>query len=230
MLGKNYTDEASRAGKLTKRRKTNLILNSLIALVLLLIIVVSVNIFFGDSQSGEQPENTAPAQEETETGGNEQEAGSGGTDAADNDGEEAADENEESSGEENEEEQNEDQGGAEGNDDEGERVVTEGGSSPDVKRTIVDPNWKPVGTSQSGEHVAVYDKNHVDWQEMLQAISYATGIDQGNMTVWFLGNNGGPNSAAGTVSEKGGNEKYRVAIEWVNNEGWKPVKVEELNQ
>jgi hypothetical protein len=228
-LGKNLTDGGSRAGKLTKRRKTNLILNSLIAIVLLLIIFVSVNIFFGDSQSGEQAENTAPAQEETEAGGNGQESGSGDSDAAGSDEDDAADENENSSGEEENEEQNEDQNAEEGNDEEGERVVTEGGSSPDVKQTIVDPSWEPVGTSQSGEHVAVYDQNHVDWQEMLKAISYATGIDQGNMTVWFLGNNGGPNSAAGTVSEKGGNQKYRVAIEWVDNEGWKPVKVEELN-
>ncbi|WP_053364171.1 YrrS family protein [Bacillus sp. FJAT-27251] len=229
-MGKNHTDEGSRAGKLTKRRKTNLILNSLIAIVLLLIIFVSVNIFFGDSQSGEQAENTAPAQEETETGGNGQQSGSGESDAAGSNEDDAADENGNSSGEEENEEQNEDQNAEEGNDEEGKPVVTEGGSSPDVKQTIVDPSWEPVGTSQSGEHAAVYDKNHVDWQEMLEAISYATGIDQGNMTVWFLGNNGGPNSAAGTVSEKGANQKYRVAIEWVDNEGWKPVKVEELNQ
>jgi hypothetical protein len=69
----------------------------------------------------------------------------------------------------------------------------------------------------------------VDWQEMLQAISYATGVDQSNMTVWFLGNNG-PNKSVGTISTKDQSEKYRVYIDWVDGQGWKPVKVEVLNE
>ncbi|EAR63631.1 hypothetical protein B14911_06818, partial [Bacillus sp. NRRL B-14911] len=88
------------------------------------------------------------------------------------------------------------------------------------------PSWQPVGTSQTGEHTAVYEG--VDWNEMVQAITYATGIPESNMTIWFLGNNG-PNQSVGTVSTKDQQEKYRVYIEWVDGQGWKPVKMEELN-
>ncbi|MFS0635790.1 YrrS family protein [Mesobacillus foraminis] len=205
-------NEGLRSGKLAKRRKTNLVLNSLIAIVLLLIIFVSVNIFFGDAESKGTNEDTA-AESKTEESAKEN---AGSNPSGDTEAKEDSTEAEEETDAENKEEED------------SEPVVTEGGSSPDVKKTIENPDWEPVGTSQSGEHVAVYDQNAVDWQEMIKAISYATGIDSNNMTVWFLGNNGGPNSAAGTISEKGGSVKYRVAIEWVDGKGWKPVKVEEL--
>ncbi|MBM4762375.1 YrrS family protein [Bacillus sp. B15-48] len=213
----NNDSDRSRAEKLAKRRKTNLILNGLIVLVLLLIIFVSVNIFFGDGQSEVVEENTAA--EQTNDDGN---------NLPDSSGNKEVDEVEDQSTD-IEKRDDEDNNDVDHKDEETEPIVTEGGSSPDVKRTIVDPTWKPVGTTQSGEHTAVYDSSSVDWQEMLKAISYATGIDVNQMTVWFLGNNGGPQSAAGTVSEKGGTVKFRVAIEWVDNEGWMPVKVEELN-
>lgn len=207
-------NEGSRSGKLAKRRKTNLVLNSLIAIVLLLIIFVSVNIFFGDVESKGTNEDIAAESKTEET-------------ADDNSNDNVNTENSET--EEDDDSKAEEDKDAENKDEEeSEPVVTEGGSSPDVKKTIENPDWEPVGTTQSGEHVAVYDEDAVDWQEMVKAISYATGIDENNMTVWFLGNNGGPNSAAGTVSEKGGSVKYRVAIEWVDGQGWKPVKVEEL--
>ena len=212
-MSRKMKTEGSRTGKLSKRRKTNLILNSLIAIVLLLIVIVSVNIFFGDSQTGEN--NESPAEVKDDKADNRENAGSGTSVKPKEDQESVQPEEEEN---------------AEADDDstEEEKIVTEGGSSEDVKETIVDPGWKPVGTEQTGEHAAVYDESSVDWKEMLRAISYATGIDEENMTIWFLGNNGGPNQAAGTVSEKGSDEKLRVAIEWVDNEGWKPVKVEVL--
>jgi hypothetical protein len=191
-------NEGLRSGKLAKRRKTNLVLNSLIAI--------------GDVESKGTNEDTA-AESKTEESAKEN---AGSNPSGDTEAKEDSTEAEEETDAENKEEED------------SEPVVTEGGSSPDVKKTIENPDWEPVGTSQSGEHVAVYDQNAVDWQEMIKAISYATGIDSNNMTVWFLGNNGGPNSAAGTISEKGGSVKYRVAIEWVDGKGWKPVKVEEL--
>jgi hypothetical protein len=208
--------DGSRARKLAKRKKTNIILNSLIAIVLLLIIVVSVNIFFSDGQSEANSENTSVVDKNAEDEANDANSGK----KAENDDDVEEQSTTEETVAESESDHTEDS----------ESVVTEGGSSPDVSRTIVNPTWKPVGTSQTGEHIAVYDEESVDWQEMKQAISYATGIDVNNMTVWFLGNNGGPQRATGTVSENGGAIKYRVNIEWVVNEGWKPVKVEELKQ
>jgi hypothetical protein len=49
------------------------------------------------------------------------------------------------------------------------------------------------------------------------------------MTVWYLGNNNGnPNSSIGTVSTKDKQQTYRVYIEWIDGQGWKPTKVEKL--
>ncbi|WP_404329361.1 YrrS family protein [Mesobacillus maritimus] len=216
-MGNFENDEASRARKLAKRRKTNLVLNSLITIVLLLIVFVTVKIFFGDGQSEAEKSDAVVVDKQLDSEKADVDSGNKDEEEAkvEEEKKDASDLEEESENEDLEEEVSE-------------PTITEGGSSPDVKQTIVNSDWQPVGTTQTGEHQAVYDSASVDWQEMLKAISYATEIDVENMTVWFLGNNGGPQSAAGTVSDKGGGPKYRVAIEWVDGEGWKPVKVEEL--
>ncbi|WP_210366935.1 YrrS family protein [Bacillus sp. REN3] len=216
-------NEGARTRQRAKRRKTNLILNSLIAIVLLLIIYVSANIFFSKDE-GTADNSTKVEQNEK--------AGSSGTKNSSKDDSEDKSENRESADKNEDEAAEEDasKDSEEAEDNEGEPVVTEGGSDPNVKQTIENPDWKPVGTSQTGDHVAVFSENSVDWQEMIAAYSYATGIDKNNMTVWWNENNGGPNSALGTVSEKGSDQTFRVAIEWVDGEGWKPVKVEELKQ
>ena len=212
----------SRFGKREKRKKTNIILNSLIAFVIVLIIVVSAKIFFGGNN-----DQAVPADEQTASESKQNESSQ---EDQDNDIEQDKSKDKEKADKESDKEEKEaEENEAEDEPEEDkEQVVTEGGSGPDVEKTIENPAWKPVGTSQSGEHTAVYDQNHVDWQEMLSAISYATGIEQGNMTVWFLGNNG-PNSSVGTISTKDQSEKYRVYIDWVDGEGWKPSKVEVLN-
>ena len=212
----------SRFGKREKRKKTNIILNSLIAFVIVLIIVVSAKIFFGGNNDQAVPADEQTASESKQNESNQEDQDNDIEQDKSKDKENA---DKESDKEEKEAEENE---AEEESEEDKEQVVTEGGSGPDVEKTIENPAWKPVGTSQSGEHTAVYDQNHVDWQEMLSAISYATGIEQGNMTVWFLGNNG-PNSSVGTISTKDQSEKYRVYIDWVDGEGWKPSKVEVLN-
>ncbi|MBY0154408.1 YrrS family protein [Cytobacillus oceanisediminis] len=212
----------SRFGKREKRKKTNIILNSLIAFVIVLIIVVSAKIFLSGNNDQAVPADEQTASESKQNESSQEDQDNDIEQDKSKDKEKA---DKESDKEEKEAEENEAEDESE---EDKEQVVTEGGSGPDVEKTIENPAWKPVGTSQSGEHTAVYDQNHVDWQEMLSAISYATGIEQGNMTVWFLGNNG-PNSSVGTISTKDQSEKYRVYIDWVDGEGWKPSKVEVLN-
>ncbi|MGA5690959.1 YrrS family protein [Cytobacillus pseudoceanisediminis] len=216
----------SRFGKREKRKKTNIILNSLIAFVIVLIIVVSAKIFFGGNNDQAVPADEQTASESKQKESNQEDQDNDIEQDKSKDKEKADKESDKEDKEDKEAEENEAEDESE---EDKEQVVTEGGSGPDVEKTIENPAWKPVGTSQSGEHTAVYDQNHVDWQEMLSAISYATGIEQGNMTVWFLGNNG-PNSSVGTISTKDQSEKYRVYIDWVDGEGWKPSKVEVLNE
>nr|WP_216367449.1 YrrS family protein [Anoxybacillus sp. EFIL] len=114
------------------------------------------------------------------------------------------------------------------NDNVQETVVEDPNSN--VIREIVNPSWQPIGTTQSEPHVTQYDKNSVDWKEMLDAISYATGISSSDLIVWFIGNGGSPNHAVATVSKKDKTEHYKVFIEWVTNEGWKPTKVQQLKE
>ena len=70
----------------------------------------------------------------------------------------------------------------------------------------------------------------VDWQEMLTAISYATGLEESNMTVYWLGRDKtSGNGSFSTVALKTKQQKFNVYLQWVDGEGWRPVKVEELS-
>ena len=85
-----------------------------------------------------------------------------------------------------------------------------------------------MGTEQTGEHTTNYNSNSTDWKEMERALAYGAGIDENNLSVWWIGNGGAPNKAIGTVSPKDKSATFRVYIEWVDGEGWKPSKVEKL--
>ncbi len=100
---------------------------------------------------------------------------------------------------------------------------------PIVERVVTDKNWKATPTTQTGAHVSSYDDQSVDWAEKIATITAVTGITNDNMIVWRLQNNGGANKAIATVSTKDKSEKYRVSMEWIDNEGWLPVKLEQLN-
>lgn len=220
-------EEKSRYGRRTKKRKTNVILNSLIGIVLLLIIIVSANIFLGgdDKKASEQEEPKTEKQENSATDEKKNEEKKSNKDGSKSSETVANSEKETSNDSDHEDKEKPTTSEETDSDENAEKVVTEGGSEPNVIRTIVNPAWKPVGTVQQGEHVNVYDG--VDWDEMVEAITYATGLTKENMTIQFLGNNG-PNKSVGTVYTKSKDQIYRVYIEWVDGQGWKPSMVEEL--
>ncbi|WP_256239685.1 YrrS family protein [Bacillus sp. V3B] len=218
-------NEKSRSKLRSSRRKTNIILNSLIVIVLLLIVIVSSKIFFGNDQNDHADTSLVKtanglAEKDAETVGDketdtnkENKTNSQDKESASDDGEKTDDLNNEDSNQ-NDQEGEEDQ-----------EIVTEGGSDPGVKKSIINPVWEPVGTSQEGQHFNAY--SGVDWDEQVQAITYGTGIEESNMTILFLGNNG-PNKSVGTIVQKDTGQKFRVYIEWVDEKGWKPTLVEEL--
>jgi cytoskeletal protein RodZ len=210
--------QQSRFNQRSKRRKTNLILNGLIGIVLVLIIVVSGVIFWGNDDKAtteKEQEQSVEASNETNDGEKSSKEEAEGSDTETDEEDSSTDSS--SSNEESSEE-------ASSNDNE-ESIVTEGGADSNVVRTIVNPNWEPIGTSQTGEHTNVY--SGVDWDEMVSAIEYATGLSEDNMTIKFLGNDG-HNKSKGTVFSKDRTQIYRVSIEWVDGKGWKPTLVEEL--
>lgn len=204
-----------RYSRTARKKKSNKIYNILIAIVFLLIIFFSVKLFFGSSSTapastnndenpvvGDSQENKEP--EEEETGVKEEEP------------------------EEQSNESEEEQPATEENNEEEEPVTMEEEPSDDetIIRTLTG-NWEPVGTSQQEPHASVYDENHVDWSEKILAINRALGVQKDDYTLWFLGNGGNEHAAIARVTVKASNEHYRVYLQWVTNEGWKPVKLEQ---
>lgn len=183
-----------------------MVLNGLIGLVLLLIIIVSVSIFSKDDPETKQQEQTVENKINTNDNGNE------ATKSAKQDQDTSEDNA-----------SNESENAAETEKEQDEPTITEGGGD-NIQRTIVDPSWEPTGTTQSGPNA----NETVDWDERVKALAYAINVDESNMTVWYLSRNG-QEQAIGTVTAKDNPQQaYRVYLEWVDDEGWKPSKVEEL--
>jgi cytoskeletal protein RodZ len=217
----------SRSGYRAKRKKTNLILNSLIFLVLALIVFVAYSIFSGDDQAAPKKESANSGENQSVDKDKNQSGNKEDTTKEDNktspDGDGAVTDEEEGSEKESEETT------APAQPDESQTVVTEGGSTANVIKTIENPSWEPVGTTQTGEHTPVLDTESTDWSEMIKAMSYATGIEQDDMIVfWVTSDKTTSNSWIGTVHSKDKQKKYRVNIKWVDGKGWKPTKMEEL--
>jgi FtsZ-interacting cell division protein ZipA len=220
--------------RLDKRSKknSNKILNIMIAVVLLLIVVVGATIVMG---GGDEKASSNVADTETK--------GSSDKDAEKEDKSVSLDEDKKSEEKDNEDKKEEEKKSDEEKQkdkasDEEDTVALEGedqselkvedSDEPNVKKTMVHPDWKPVGTEQTGEHVSVYDEGTVDWQEKIKATSYATGIPEENMTVWWMEGNGGPQKSMATVTAKDTKTPYRVYLQWVEGKGWQPTKVQEL--
>lgn len=193
----------------------------MIVIVLALIVIVAYSIF----SSGEEKATSNP-EPKTE----EKQPNSKDDKAEDNTEKQTEDKQSGKEDDDKVDENKEDDSDSEEADD-SEAIVTAGDGTTNVLKTIENPSWKPVGTEQSGVHNPVYDDTSVDWQEMLKAISYATGLDQSTMTVYWLGRDqSATNGSVGTVYSKETQEKYRVFIQWVDGQGWMPTKVEELSE
>ena len=207
----------SRSENTGKRRKANRIYNILLTIVIVAIIAVAIPTFSGndDNQSDLADDKITENNNIVNEDSSKKEVNSEDTEKIPSEG----DKNEEASDQENE------QNATEGN------TIVENSGDSNVLETYINDSWEPVGTTQTGEHVTNYTQDSVDWKEMEQAIAYGAGLSEDNMTVWYIGNGGATNKAIGTVSPKNdGGAAYRVYIEWVDGQGWKPVKVELLKQ
>ncbi|MCY8517958.1 YrrS family protein [Bacillus atrophaeus] len=218
-----------------KRRKANLVLNILIAVVSILIVVVAINLFINSPSTNDVAKDTetsqtkeSPASGKTEKKSDEDIKDSK-KDTSDSDKDSDSKQDDSSKNDDSDSKKDSDTDSDQTTDDPfKDATVTEGGSSGNVEKTIVNKDWKAVGTEQSGEHTATYDSSSQDWSEMLKAISYATGVSKDQMTVLWLGNNGSPQDAKGKVLDKTSGAKYQVTITWEDKKGWKPTKVEKL--
>ncbi|MFF2447649.1 YrrS family protein [Neobacillus sp. NPDC058068] len=219
----NDFNSNSRSGYRAKRKKTNIVLNGLIIVVLLLIIFVAYNIFASGN------DKAAPKKESPKTAQNDTEHKEVKDKKKDEDvkKEEDTKKDDSSSDDTTAGDQPSEETTTPEKPDDSQAVVSGGGTSSNVLKTIENPSWKPVGTSQTGNHTPVY--SGTDWEEMKNAISYATGLDPSNMTVFWLGSDKSTtNASIGTVHSKDKTQKYKVYIKWVDGQGWMPTKVEEL--
>ncbi|MDF9627192.1 DUF1510 family protein [Bacillus cereus] len=111
-------------------------------------------------------------------------------------------------------------------------VKTNGTENKEEEKTVsqekdpqTNPPWKPIGTEQGAKPDMKFKEGTVDWSEMKKAISYAVDVPESQLIFDFIGNNGN-NKAYGNVRDKQSNKKYKVNIDWVENQGWKPVSVQ----
>ncbi|MGE7891723.1 DUF1510 family protein [Bacillus cereus] len=111
-------------------------------------------------------------------------------------------------------------------------VKTNGNDNKEEEKTVsqekdsqTNPSWKPIGTEQGAKPEMKFKEGTVDWIEMKKAISYAVNVPESQLIFEFIGNNGN-NKAYGNVRDKQSNKKYKVNIDWVENQGWKPASVQ----
>jgi preprotein translocase subunit SecF len=203
----------SRATSRVKRKKTNFILNGSIVIVLILIAFVSYSIFSsGDNKAASQISVQASAEKQSVHNiKKDKKAAKKSSTSQTNDNSSSQDQTQN-------DQTNSDTASA------GNSSSPSSGSSQSSSTTSPAPET-PAQTGQ--QHVTSYDSSSQDWQEMLQTISSAAGIDQSNMTVWWLGSDiSNPGGSVGTVSAKAkGSQKYRVYLQW-DGSGYKATKVE----
>ncbi|AOV07931.1 YrrS family protein [Sporosarcina ureilytica] len=196
-----------------KKKRKDKILNVLIAAVVVAIVITSSIIFLGGDKEQSDKEDVKNNEEIVEQ--NKDDEVSKEEDPSLHD-EEVEEENVDIIDEDTELEEVEDV------------EITVDPNDPIVSQSIVNPAWEPIGTEQTGEHASVYKRDSIDWIEKERALTYATGLSADNMIIWKLKNGGSPQKSIGIVSSKDKTEKYQVFLEWVDNEGWKPVKMDVL--
>lgn len=211
--------------RLDKKNRSNSILNLMIGLVFTLIVITGAFIFLdNDSESAQEPESVKIATDTEQQTSGEESSTEEATEATEDTEKDA--EAEESDKAAEDEEKAEDT--EEGKVTVGGTITSEASNDPIVEETVINTSWEPVGTTQTGKHVSVYEKDSVDWKEKIKAISYATGLAENDMYVMMIKNGGGPQKSIGVVQSKDKSQKYRVHMEWIDGEGWKPVKMDVL--
>ena len=199
----NKKTRSSRHLQPAPSKKSNTLLNVLIGVVVVLIVMTaSYVIKWQDNIEVEQAENPEVTdQMENEEISSEEEIGTSEEESTDQ-----------------EESQTEQQ-----------TTVESTSDDPIVDRVITDESWQTTPTAQTEVHVSSFDPDSIDWEEKVATITNVTGIEEEKMIIWYIGNNGSPETAIATVSTKDLSEMYRVSMEWIDHEGWLPLKLEVLN-
>ena len=208
----NRAQENTRTNR-RKEDKMNRTLNYLIALVsVLLVITLGVIFMTGDEdEAGEQQAGDAAVQSENPQAVEQEDETEDGQDK---------------SNEPTNDESAEDDSKLDAEED---AAVVNASDDPLVAEVWTSEAWQAYPTAQTGEHRSTFAQGDIDYEEKLQSIFSVVPIEQQDSIIWSVKNNGNAKSAIAVVSSNDKAQKYRVAIEWIEQQGWKPVQVEVLN-
>ncbi|WP_144612478.1 YrrS family protein [Bacillus cereus] len=212
----------SRFQQKQQKRRQNGVLNIAIAIVLILVAIVSYQLFVPERKEQASSSDKKVAQQTTKENKSEKAKGKEETKKNEQDKAEAKKKEEEEKLKA-EEEQKKAEEEAKAN----EKVPAEK-TQPKATDAYTKSSWKPVGTEQGATPAMTFKKGTADWNEMNQAISAAIDVPVEQLVIHRIGNNG-KNKAYGNVQDKQSGKRYYVNIDWVENEGWKPVLVQTLN-
>ena len=208
----------SRFQQKQQKRRQNGVLNIAIAIVLVAVAIVAYQLFVPDTKEQASSNDKKVAQQTTKENKAEKAKGKEETKKDEQEKAEAKKKEEEEKQKAEEEKQKAE---------EDEKVAAEK-TQPKATDAYTKPSWKPVGTEQGATPAMTFNKGTADWNEMNQAISAAIDVPVEQLVIHRIGNNG-KNKAYGNVQDKQSGKKYYVNIDWVENEGWKPVLVQTLN-
>lgn len=218
-------DKRSRLNKFEKRRKTTKSISILLILGSILVIVLLGIWIFGGSDDKNDKAIEEPKEEASDITINDD------ADKEDDSGDKVTKGDDESSDKDDSSETGDQENYNQDEDeDNNEEIETEEATpSDDNVSDAYTGDWSAVGTEQEGPHTTDYTDGSQDRIEIKKASAVATGLDEGNMRTWWVGN-GGDQKVVSTVSSADQSEKYRVFLSWIDGEGWKPTKVEELKE
>ncbi|MFP3916974.1 DUF1510 family protein [Lysinibacillus telephonicus] len=209
------SEKKQRHQRSQKRKKMDRLLNILIAVVSILIVLNLVAVFNNDNDKENERAQVNETKEQEDVANQNNEKNEQTNDMVAGDTEQKKNYNESV-----EEDPNNNQA----------QQIVQSSDDPNVDEVIIDPNWKPTTTKQTGEHISTYEEGHIDYEEKLETFRNAVNLEENNIIYWSVKNNGSADSSVAVVSTNDRSEKYRIFIEWVQNEGWKPTKVEKLSQ
>lgn len=208
----NRAQENTRTNR-RKEDKMNRTLNYLIALVsVLLVITLGVIFMTGDEdEAGEQQAGDAAVQSENPQAARQEDETEDGQAASDDKANDVS---------------AEDDSTVDATED---AAVVNASDDPLVAEVWTSEAWQAYPTAQTGEHRSTFAQGDIDYEEKLQSIFSVVPIEQQDSIIWSVKNNGNAKSAIAVISSNDKTQKYRVAIEWIEQQGWKPVQVEVLN-
>ncbi|MBG9612402.1 YrrS family protein [Bacillus cereus] len=217
----------SRFQQKQQKRRQNGVLNIAIAIVLLLVAIVAYQLFVPSTKEQASSTDKKVSQQTTknEKAGKSEDKESAKKKEKEKEQAEAKQKAEEEKLKTEEEKKKAEEEEAKAN----EKVSAEKTVSK-AKEAYTKPSWKAVGTEQGSSPAMTFKQGSSDWNEMQSAIAAGIEVPKEQLVFHFVGRDKtGKSKAYGDVQDKQSGKRYYVNIDWVDNEGWKPVLVQTLN-